>query len=76
MIVSAPIVGGKYFTHTGLMGEFGARGFRLLEQRNIYFRQSGVARPIDLTIRFSRILALLDWLPDTLIYRRCYVMQV
>jgi SAM-dependent methyltransferase len=76
LMVSAPIVGGKYFTHAGLMEEFKERGFRLLEYRNTYVRQSGAARPLDLAIRLLGSPKLLDFLPDALVYQRCYVMRV
>jgi SAM-dependent methyltransferase len=76
LIVSAPIVGGKYFTHAGLMEGFEKRGHRLLEYRNIYVKQRGAARPIDLAIRLLGAPMLLDWLPASLIYQRCYVVRV
>jgi predicted TPR repeat methyltransferase len=76
LAISGPIIGGKYFTHAGLMDALTVRGFDLIDQRNIYVRQSGVARPLDLAIRLMGSPALLDWLPDALIHQRCYVARV
>jgi predicted TPR repeat methyltransferase len=76
LIVSGPIIGGKYFTHSGLIGEFDDRGFRLLEHRNIYVRQTGAARAFDLAIRILGTPKLLGLLPSGLIYQRCYVLRI
>jgi 2-polyprenyl-3-methyl-5-hydroxy-6-metoxy-1,4-benzoquinol methylase len=76
LIVSGPIIGGIYFTHAGLIREFDQLGYRLLECRNLYVRQHGAARPLDLAIRYLGTPKLLDWLPAALVYQRSYVVRV
>ena len=72
-IMTNPIIGGKYFTHAELMGALAPIGD--VSWRNIYPRQTGTHRMLDLAIRASGIPALLDLLPEAAVYQRAYVVQ-
>ena len=74
-IITNPIIGGKYWTHAGLMAMFDFHGFKVLSWHNIYPRQTGLARPVDLAIRISGQTWLLDILPERLVYQRAYVIN-
>lgn len=72
-IMSNPIIGGKYFTHDELMAAL--REIGDVSWHNIYPRQTGPARLVDLAMRYGNLPALLNVLPEALVYQRAYVVQ-
>lgn len=72
-IMSNPIIGGKYFTHDELMAAL--REIGEVSWHNIYPRQTGPARLVDLAMRYGNLPALLNVLPEALVYQRAYVVQ-
>jgi 2-polyprenyl-3-methyl-5-hydroxy-6-metoxy-1,4-benzoquinol methylase len=75
LVLSGPIIGGRYFTHQSVMNSLAGRGFEILEYRNIYISRRAAARPVDLAIRIAGLTGVLDWLPDALVHQRCYVAR-
>jgi SAM-dependent methyltransferase len=72
-VMTTPIIGGKYWTHDELMRALAPIGD--VRWRNIYPRQTGVARMVDLAIRATGMPVLLDFLPEAAVYQRAYVVQ-
>jgi 2-polyprenyl-3-methyl-5-hydroxy-6-metoxy-1,4-benzoquinol methylase len=71
-VMTNPIIGGKYWTHGELMRALGNIGS--VAWRNVYPRQTGVSRALDLAIRASGVTALLDLLPESAVYQRAYMV--
>ena len=79
LILSGPIIGdGKhrcYFTHTQLMESFARHRMVIVAQRNLRVHRRGwLTAPADWLAR--SVPAILDWLPDTLIFQRCYMIRM
>jgi len=75
LILSAPIIGGQYFTHDELMTAFQRHGFAVLEYRNIFVDWRSPAEIIaGRMVRLPFCLWLLDLLPESFIRQRSYVV--
>jgi 2-polyprenyl-3-methyl-5-hydroxy-6-metoxy-1,4-benzoquinol methylase len=83
LIISAPIIGEsahqKYFTHEEIMGlldrhRIGVRSFHNLYVKEGRSRLANLARSVFLRAPFTDLS--LDYLPDWMIYQRCYVGRV
>jgi predicted TPR repeat methyltransferase len=77
LLLSAPITEeNRYLTHEGLMQTFAARGFSLLEFRNLsVYWHSFTSRIIANLIKLPLGYLILDWLPASMIYQRLYVVR-
>jgi predicted TPR repeat methyltransferase len=80
LIISGPIIGEnqhrKYFTHAGLLETFGQHGLSVVEWRNLYVNRIGALRTIAaVLVRLPGCLWLIDWIPKSLVYQRCYVVR-
>jgi len=78
-ILSAPIIGANehrtYYTHSGIVQMLARHGFTVLEWRNLnaYWKAGiGGAAAAAMT-RFPFADALVPYLPEALVYQRCYV---
>jgi len=74
-ILSAPIIGGKYFTHGAILDSLSRHGMKLVEFHNIDARWDTLPKRAFRVALGMMPLGhrLLDHLPDALIYQRCYV---
>jgi 2-polyprenyl-3-methyl-5-hydroxy-6-metoxy-1,4-benzoquinol methylase len=81
LIISGPIIGQnehrQYFTHSGLLDTFARRDFSVLEFHNLnVYRRGLLSNVAAVFVRFPFGAWLLDLLPDTLIYQRCYIIRI
>jgi len=80
-ILSAPIIGSNeyrtYFTDSGIRQTFARHGLSFVEGRNLNaYRKAGVGATIAAAIcARSWGSALLDVLPESYVYQRCYVAR-
>ena len=74
-ILSVPIIGGKYFTHAGVVALLSRHGMRLVEFRNVTVHwDTPVKRTVQIALRLMPLRdRLIDYVPSGLIYQRCYV---
>jgi SAM-dependent methyltransferase len=80
-IISGPIIGQnehrKYFTHTGLLEMFARYGASLIECRSLnVYRRGPAANLAAVFVRLPFGDQLLDFLPERLIYQRCYIIRI
>jgi SAM-dependent methyltransferase len=79
--LSAPVVGlfedRRYFTHAEIMALLSRHGLKLIEYRNIVPRWDSPAKHMAAIAvkNFPFGHALIDYLPDSLIYQRCYLVR-
>jgi predicted TPR repeat methyltransferase len=81
LIISGPIIGQnehrEYFTHSGLLATFAQRGISIVESHNLNVYRRGMLSNIAAAlIRLPFSAWLLDVLPDSLIYQRCYIVRI
>jgi SAM-dependent methyltransferase len=81
LIISGPIIGQnehrQYFTHSGLSDTLARRGSSILEFHNLNVYRRGLLSNVAAAfVRFPFGARLLDLLPDTLIYQRCYIIRI
>jgi SAM-dependent methyltransferase len=80
LIISSPIIGQnehrQYFTHSGILATFAKCGFSILEFHNLnVYRRALLSNIAAALVRFPFGARLLDLLPDSLIYQRCYIIR-
>lgn len=81
LIISGPIIGQnehrKYFTHSGLLATFAQHGISIVKFYNLNVYRRGVLSNIAaVLVRLPFSACLLDFLPDSLIYQRCYIIRI
>jgi SAM-dependent methyltransferase len=81
LIISGPIIGQnehrKYFTHVGLLEMFARCGASLMECRSLnVYRRGPAANLAAVLVRLPFGDQLLDFLPERLIYQRCYIIRI
>jgi 2-polyprenyl-3-methyl-5-hydroxy-6-metoxy-1,4-benzoquinol methylase len=81
LIISGPIIGQnehrKYFTHSGLLAMFAQRGISIVESHNLnVYRRGMLSNIAAVLVRLPFNACLLDLLPDSLIYQRCYIIRI
>lgn len=81
IIVSSPIIGKnehrKYFTHEELTAIIERHGGSILKSHNLnIYRRGIVANFAAVLVRLPFGLGLLDRLPTSLIYQRCYIIRM
>jgi hypothetical protein len=75
-IISGPIIGGKYFTHNGLVFAFLRHGMCQIGTHNLSIDQATPFRLLPgQAIRRSGAVFLLDVLPESLVRQRAYVVR-
>jgi 2-polyprenyl-3-methyl-5-hydroxy-6-metoxy-1,4-benzoquinol methylase len=80
-ILSGPIIGSNeyrtYFTDSGIRQTFVCHGLTLVEGRNLSaYRKAGVGATIAATLcRLPLGSTVLDVLPESYVYQRCYVAR-
>jgi SAM-dependent methyltransferase len=76
LIISGPIIGSdghrEYFTHEGLLKTFARYGAQILDFQNVKANW----RAITWLVRVPLADRLLDWLPDSLVNQRCYIVRM
>jgi 2-polyprenyl-3-methyl-5-hydroxy-6-metoxy-1,4-benzoquinol methylase len=74
LILSGPIIGQneyrKYFTHDALMETISRHGLSVVEFRNL-----NVYRGYVLKILVRAWSGILDWIPTSAVYQRCYIIR-
>jgi 2-polyprenyl-3-methyl-5-hydroxy-6-metoxy-1,4-benzoquinol methylase len=75
LIISGPIIRGKYFTHVALMNRLRQLGEVEWHNLNVY-RRNVVATLAAVLVRLPFGGRLLDLLPEKLIYQRCYIIRI
>jgi cyclopropane fatty-acyl-phospholipid synthase-like methyltransferase len=78
-LLSAPIIGEnkyrRYFTHEQLMATFARHGFSDVKFHNInVHRRDILTTAAAIAARLAP--SLLDWLPDSAVYQRCYIIRM
>jgi hypothetical protein len=75
--MTAPISGGKYFTHDGLIEIFRRHGLKLARWSDLYVRrQAGTGIGAALVARLPMIRGYLaSRFPDRFICHRCYILE-
>jgi 2-polyprenyl-3-methyl-5-hydroxy-6-metoxy-1,4-benzoquinol methylase len=81
LIISGPIIGQnehrEYFTHSGLLATFAQRGISIVESHNLnVYRRGMLSNIVAVLVRLPFSACLLDFLPDSLIYQRCYIIRI
>jgi SAM-dependent methyltransferase len=81
LIISGPIIGQnehrRYFTHSGLLATFAQRGISVIESHNLnVYRRGTFSNIAAILVRLPFGALLLDFLPDRLIYQRCYIIRI
>ena len=81
LIISGPIIGQNehrtYFSHSGLLQTFAQRGISVVEFRNLNVYRRGILSNIAaVLVRLPFSAWLLDYLPDSFVYQRCYVIRI
>jgi cyclopropane fatty-acyl-phospholipid synthase-like methyltransferase len=81
LILSGPIIGRnehrKYFTHSDLLETFKRHGAELVEHHNLnVYRRGTAANVAAVLVRLPFGDRLLDLLPESLIYQRCYIIRM
>jgi hypothetical protein len=80
-ILSGPIIGSNeyrtYFTDRGVTETFARHGLSLIESRNLNaYRKAGIGATISAALcRLPLGSAVLDLLPESYVYQRCYVAR-
>lgn len=76
-IMSAPIIGGKYFTHAGLIDAFERHGLRLTAWHNLngYWNAGLGGHLARIAERLPLGHRLLKLFPERFIYQRCYIVE-
>jgi predicted TPR repeat methyltransferase len=80
-ILSGPIIGSNeyrtYFTDRGVTETFARHGLSLIESRNLNaYRKAGIGATIAAALcRLPLGSAVLDVLPESYVYQRCYVAR-
>jgi 2-polyprenyl-3-methyl-5-hydroxy-6-metoxy-1,4-benzoquinol methylase len=75
LIVSGPVIRGKYFRHVALMDRLERLGEVEWHNLNVY-RRNIVATLAAIVVRLPFGDRLLDILPEKLIYQRCYTIRI
>jgi len=81
MILSGPIIGEnqhrKYFTHQSLLETFARHGMDVIEFHNLnVYRTTLLANIPAILVRLPLGDWLLDYLPSSMVYQRCYIIQM
>jgi predicted TPR repeat methyltransferase len=81
MILSGPIIGEnehrKYFTHQSLLETFARHGMDVIEFHNLnVYRTTLLANIPAILVRLPLGDWLLDYLPRSMVYQRCYIIQM
>jgi SAM-dependent methyltransferase len=81
MILSGPIIGEnehrKYFTHQSLLETFARHGMDVIEFHNLnVYRTTLLANIPAILVRLPLGDWLLDYLPRSMVYQRCYTIQM
>jgi hypothetical protein len=81
MILSGPIIGEnehrKYFTHQSLLETFTRHGMHVIEFHNLnIYRKTLLANVPAILVRLPLGGWLLDYLPSSMVYQRCYIIQI
>ena len=75
LILTGPIIGEnehrKYFTHDALMATFASYGFSVIQFHNLNIYRGYAAKILTRLFR-----QLLDYVPDKLVYQRCYIIRM
>jgi hypothetical protein len=81
MILSGPIIGEnehrKYFTHQSLLEAFTRHGMSVIEFHNLnVHRTTPLANIPAILVRLPLGDWLLDYLPSSMVYQRCYIIRI
>jgi SAM-dependent methyltransferase len=76
-ILSAPIIGGKYFTDPNVLSWFGKFGMNLIAAANVaVYWNTPAKRAVGIGLKVLPFgHHLIDFVPDGFIYQRCYVVR-
>lgn len=81
LVITGPIIGQnehrKYFTHQAILDTFTRHHIAVVEFHNLSIHRNSLLATIAAAlVRLPFFCGLLDWLPNSLVFQRCYILRV